>query len=175
MAIVELAGYDLQWPQMYRREAERIQSALGERALQIEHAGSTAVPGLAAKPVIDIVLVVASSADEASYRSALETAGYVLRIREPEWFEHRMFNSLHSTVNLHVFSKGCPEIERMLDFRDWLRSNADDRELYRRAKVTLAGQSWNSVQDYADAKSAVVQEISERARRQRTEYRDSTR
>ena len=137
---------------------------LSIRALRIEHAGSTSVPGLAAKPVIDIVLVVADSSDENAYAPALEPAGYVLRIREPNWHEHRLFKGPDTNINLHVFSAGCPEIERMLIFRDWLRSNAADRELYARNKRALAQKEWEDVQNYADAKSAVVQEILERAR-----------
>lgn len=88
------------------REEERIRAALGERALQIEHVGSTAVPGLAAKPIIDINLVVADTRDEDAYVPDLEAAGYVLRVREPEWFEHRMFRGGDPRVNLHVYSTG---------------------------------------------------------------------
>ena len=93
-----------------------------QRVLRLEHVGSTSIPGLAAKPIIDIVLVVADSADEAAYVPALEAAGYVLRIREPGWFEHRVLNGPDTKVNLHVFSDGCPEIGRMLAFRDRLRT-----------------------------------------------------
>src|SRR5262245_40304344 len=120
---VELVEYDPAWPELYRREEERIRRALGERALLIEHAGSTSVPGLAAKPVIDIVLEVADTTDEPAYIPALEGAGYVLRIREPDWFEHRLLKEVDPSVNLHVFSAGCSEIERMLRFRDHLRSD----------------------------------------------------
>ena len=137
---------------------------LGIGALRLEHAGSTSVPGLAAKPVIDIVLVVADSSDEIAYSPALESAGYALRVREPNWFEHRLFKGPDTNINLHVFSAGCPEIERMLIFRDWLRSNAADRELYARNKRALAQTEWEDVQNYADAKTAVVQEILGRAR-----------
>jgi GrpB-like predicted nucleotidyltransferase (UPF0157 family) len=140
-----------------------VRAALALRALCIEHVGSSSVPGLAAKPVIDIVLVVADSANEKAYAADLESAGYVLRIREPEWFEHRMFKGTNPEVNLHVFSSGCPEVHRMLRFRDWLRVNAADRELYQRAKFALAQQDWGQVQDYADAKSAVVAAILARA------------
>jgi GrpB-like predicted nucleotidyltransferase (UPF0157 family) len=132
---------------------------LGSGALRIEHAGSTSVPRLAAKPVIDIVLVVADSSDEGAYVPAIESAGYPLRIREPHWYEHRMFNGPDTDVNLHVFSLGCPEIDRMLLFRDWLRDNAADRDLYAHTKLALAEQEWDSVQNYADAKTAVIQEI----------------
>jgi len=161
---VVLVEYDSEWPRLFAREAKRIREALGERALQVEHAGSTSVPGLAAKPIIDIVLVVADSANEAAYVPALEAAGYVLRIREPEWFEHRLLKAPAANVNVHVFSPGCPEIERMLLFRDRLRGNESDRELYERTKRELAEREWKYTQHYADAKSEVVEAILARAR-----------
>jgi GrpB-like predicted nucleotidyltransferase (UPF0157 family) len=160
---IELVEYDEAWPELFRREADRIRSALGGRALLIEHTGSTSVPGLAAKPIIDIVLVVADSADENSYVPALEATGYVLRIREPEWYEHRVLKATDPSINMHVFSKDCPEIDRMLLLRDWLRGNAADRELYERTKRELAQKDWKYVQNYADAKTAVVEEIIGRA------------
>jgi GrpB-like predicted nucleotidyltransferase (UPF0157 family) len=161
---LKVVDYDPLWPEQFQREADRICAALGVRALQIEHTGSTSVPGLAAKPVIDMILVVADSADEDAYVPGLEAAGYVLRIREAGWFEHRMFNGLKTELNLHVFSHGCPEIERVLLFRDWLRNNAADRDLYVRTKLALAQQDWNDVQDYADAKTSVIEQILSRAR-----------
>lgn len=163
---IRLAEYDQEWPRFFEREAERVWSALGERVLLLEHAGSTSVPGLAAKPRIDVLLVVADSADEPAYVPALEAAGYVLRIREPDWYEHRMFNRLDMELNLHVFSAGCPEVSRMLLFRDWLRSHADDCELYERSKRELARRDWKYTQNYADAKTAVVEEILARAQGQ---------
>lgn len=159
-----LVEYDRQWPELFGREVDRIRGALGRRALRMEHVGSTSVPGLVAKPIIDILLVVSNSADEAAYAPALEAAGYVVRIREANWYEHRMFKGPDMDINLHVFSAGCPEIDRMLLFRDWLRSNAADRNLYARTKLTLAQQEWQDVQNYADAKTAVVEEIIARAR-----------
>ena len=138
--------------------------SLGERALLIEHVGSTSVPGLAAKPTIDVLLVVADSADEDAYLPALEAAGYVLRIREPDWHEHRMLVDRVASVQVHVVSEGCPEIERWLIFRDRLRSDTADRELYERTKRELAARTWRYVQNYADAKTEVVEEIIARAR-----------
>lgn len=129
----------------------------------MEHVGSTSVPGLCAKPIIDMLLVVADSADEQSYVPALEAAGYRLRIREPEWFEHRLLKGPDVDINLHVFSAGAPEVGRMLRFRDWLRSNEADRERYARAKRSLAQRVWRHVQHYADAKTSVIQEIMDRA------------
>ena len=162
---IRIVDYDPLWPKLFEREAEKIRTALSNQALMIEHVGSTAVPGLAAKPVIDIVLVISDSANEPSYTPALETAGYVLQLREPSWYQHRLFKGSDPDVNLHVFSEGCPEIDRMLVFRDWLRSNEDDRRLYERTKRELAGRQWKYVQQYADAKTMVVEQILARAHR----------
>ena len=160
---IHLAEYDEAWPQLFALEAERLRAALGAVALRVEHIGSTSVPGLAAKPIIDIVLTVADSSDEAAFVPALEAAGYVLRIREPEWFEHRLFKGPDTNVNVHVFSSGCAEVERMLGFRDHLRADPGDRELYERTKRELAARRWKYVQHYANAKSEVVAEIMKRA------------
>ena len=160
---IVLVDYDDAWPLRFEREAKRIRAALGVRALLVEHAGSTAVPGLVAKPIIDIVLAVPDSSDEDAYVPALEAEGYALRIREPEWYEHRVLKKTEPKVNLHVFAAGCEEIDRMLAFRDHLRTNDADRELYERTKRELASRHWAYVQDYADAKSKVVAEIVSRA------------
>jgi len=164
---IEISEYDPAWPALYDREEARIRAALGARVVLLEHAGSTSVPGLPAKPLIDIVLEVPDSSDEPSYVPNLEAAGYALRIREPEWFEHRMFKGPDTNVNLHTFSAGSPESERMLLFRDWLRENEADRVRYATAKRELAAQDWKYVQQYADAKTAVVHEILVRAQEAR--------
>jgi GrpB-like predicted nucleotidyltransferase (UPF0157 family) len=160
---IEVRDYDPDWPRLYEREEARVRSVLGDRVIRIEHAGSTSVPGLPAKPIIDIVLEVPDSTDEPAYVPELEPAGYVLRIREPDWFEHRLFKGPDTNTNLHVFSAGCSEVDRMLLFRDWLRSNAADRELYATAKRELAARDWKYGQQYADAKTAVVHDIMSRA------------
>jgi GrpB-like predicted nucleotidyltransferase (UPF0157 family) len=156
---IHLEEYNADWPRLFEREAARIRAALGDRALQVEHTGSTSVPGLAAKPIIDILLVVPNSADESAYVPALEAAGYTLTIREPDWYEHRLFKGPDTNINVHTFSPGCSEIERMLLFRDWLRSHPADRERYERTKRELAMQDWKYVQNYADAKTAIVEDI----------------
>ena len=160
-----VVNYDPECPKMFEREAERIRSALGDRALRLEHVGSTSVPELPAKPIIDMVLVVTESGNELQYEEALESAGYRLHLREPGRYEHRMFKGPENRANLHVFSPGCPEIERMVRFRNWLRVNKDDRELYARTKRGLAEREWKYTQNYADAKSSVIAEIMSRARR----------
>jgi GrpB-like predicted nucleotidyltransferase (UPF0157 family) len=163
-APIQLIDYNTEWPALFVREANRVRATLGDRVLMLEHVGSTSVPGLAAKPIIDLILAVADSADEPAYVPAMESAGYVLHIREPEWHQHRLFRSHDTDINLHVYSFGCPEIDKMLMFRDWLRSNDADRELYERTKRELAQQTWKYVQNYADAKTSVVEEIIARAR-----------
>jgi GrpB-like predicted nucleotidyltransferase (UPF0157 family) len=162
-APVTLEEYDPAWPALFDREAERIREALGDLVVRLEHTGSTSVPGLAAKPIIDITLVVPDSGDEAAYAPLLEAAGYVLRIREPDWHQHRLFKGPDTDVNLHVFSRGSVELERMVGFRDWLRTHPEDRDLYLRTKRDLAARTWRHVQHYADAKTAVVEEIIARA------------
>ena len=160
---IEIRDYDPEWPRLFEREAARVRSVLGDRVVRLEHAGSTSVPGLPAKPIIDMVLELPDSSDEPAYLPDMEAAGYTLVIREPEWFEHRVFKGPDTNINLHVFTAGSPEVERMLRFRDWLRSNPADLELYVRTKRELAARDWKYVQQYADAKSAVVQEIMARA------------
>jgi GrpB-like predicted nucleotidyltransferase (UPF0157 family) len=161
---IYLAEYDPKWPRLFEREAARIRGALGNRALVLEHVGSTSIPGIVAKPRVDILLAVPDSSDEPAYVPALEASSYRLHIREPDWYEHRVFKGPDTDVNLHVFSASCPEIERMLIFRDHLRKDATDRERYERTKRELARKEWKYVQNYADAKGAVVEEIITRAR-----------
>lgn len=162
-ASIELVGYDPNWVNLFEREATRIKSILGSKVLQLEHVGSTSVPGLCAKPIIDILLVVKDSSYEFLYVPALESVGYTLRIREPEWYEHRLFKGPDTEINLHVFSKGALEIDKMLRFRNWLRTNHDDCKKYAKAKRELAQNIWENVQDYADAKTEIVEEITKRA------------
>jgi GrpB-like predicted nucleotidyltransferase (UPF0157 family) len=162
---IELRAYDPQWPEQYGIEAERVRAVLGSRALCVEHVGSTSVPALAAKPIIDMLLVVADSSAESDYVPPMEGAGYTLRIREPDWYEHRLFKGPLVNINLHVFSEGCPEIARMIDFRDHLRADAGDRALYQQTKQELAARQWRYVQEYADAKTEVIEAIVARASR----------
>ena len=161
---VEIVEHDPAWPDHYAREDARIHEALGDRVVLLEHIGATAVPGLAAKPIVDILLVVEDPADEASYVPALQAVGYELRIREPDWFEHRMLRTPTRDVHLHVLPTGCLEIERYLLSRDRLRSERSERELYVATWRRLAAQDWPTVDHYARAKSEVVEAITARAR-----------
>ena len=161
---IQVVDYDPAWPELFRCEAERIRGALGDRVVQLEHVGSTSVPGLAAKPIIDILLVVPDSSDEPAWLPDLEAAGYVLVIREPDWHQHRCLKGPDTNVNLHVHSPGSPEIERFLIFRDRLRDHPEERAHYQRVKRELAERDWTYVQEYADAKTEVVEGIIARAR-----------
>jgi GrpB-like predicted nucleotidyltransferase (UPF0157 family) len=160
---IVVADYDPAWPERFRREAAKIRAALDEAALAIEHIGSTSVPGLSAKPIVDILLVVEDSSNETSYVPALEGAGYVLRVRERDFHEHRMLRTAARDVHVHVFSPGSPEIERYLLLRDHLRRDAEDRALYARTKRDLATRDWPSMQHYAEAKTEVIEGIIARA------------
>ena len=168
---IHLADPDPDWPLLYQREAARVRDLLGDRIHMLEHVGSTSVPGLPAKPIIDMLLVVADSGDEPAYVPPMEAGGYAVRIREPDWHEHRVFKGPDTDVNLHTFSDGSIEIERMLAFRDRLRTDDDERELYLATKRELAARHWVYVQDYADAKGEVVEAIIARALADRDEGR----
>ena len=157
--VIRIVEYDSDWPGRFEAHAGRIAGALGRAALRIEHVGSTSVPGLAAKPIIDILVVVTDSADESAYLPQLEAAGYVLRVREPDWNEHRMFRTPEADVHVHVYSASCPEIERNLTFRDRLRRNGDDRTRYEQTKRELAAKEWPDMNAYAEAKTEVIESI----------------
>jgi GrpB-like predicted nucleotidyltransferase (UPF0157 family) len=160
---IVIADYDPQWPAMFQQHAAIISAALGTKALGIEHVGSTAVPQLAAKPIIDIDVLVADSSDEAAYLPALLASGYVLRVREPDWHEHRMVRTPQLDVHIHIFSTGCVEVARHVAFRDHLRSHAEDRLRYEALKRKLAQEEWADMNAYARAKGELVEEIIARA------------
>jgi GrpB-like predicted nucleotidyltransferase (UPF0157 family) len=154
-----IADYDPAWPQQYEAHARVIRDVLGSTLLRIEHFGSTSVPGLAAKPIIDILAVVPNSADESAYVPQLGAGGYSLRVREPSFFEHRMLRTVARDAHVHVFSPGLPEISRIITFRDRLRRSAEDRAEYEAVKRRLAAQSWPDMNAYAEAKTSIIESI----------------
>jgi GrpB-like predicted nucleotidyltransferase (UPF0157 family) len=163
---IAIVAPDPRWPTVFAQLERRIRVALGERALSVSHVGSTSVPGLPAKPVIDIDLIVADSADEAAYLAPLEAAGFTLRVREPWWYEHRCLALADPRCNLHVFSPESPEAARHAIFRDWLREHPDDRDLYGEAKIEAADAATRAgehVMQYNARKQAVIREIYARA------------
>ncbi len=158
---IAVVPYDPAWPSRYARVAADIAEALGPAMLAIDHVGSTAVPALPAKAVIDIDVAVADPADEAAYVPALEAIGYVLTVREPSWHQHRCLQHASPRVNLHIFGPDCPEHIRHTMFRDWLRGHADDRARYAQAKQAAA-QGVDQVSDYNRRKQDVLREIYDR-------------
>ncbi|HVX29563.1 MAG TPA: GrpB family protein [Nitrolancea sp.] len=163
---IVIVDYDPDWPQRFAQERARILEALGTRAQLVEHIGSTSVPGLAAKPIIDILVTVdaAEIDDDQRLVTDLAAVGYVLRVREPD---HRMFRTPERDVHIHVFPKGSGEIERHLLLRDRLRRSDEDRELYAATKRELAQREWSDMNYYAEAKTDVIQAILRRAREDR--------
>ena len=160
-----ISDYDHAWPLRFAELEARIRSALGDIALAVEHIGSTSVPQLAAKPIVDVLVVVADVDDEPSYVSALEEAGFVLRVREER---HRMFRTPERDVHIHVYSSGDQAIADYLDLRDWLRVDESDRALYAGVKRDLAQRPWTDMNHYADAKTDVIKQVLGRARERRT-------
>jgi len=157
---VVMAEPDPRWPAVFDRHRAAIAAALGARARRIDHVGSTAIPSLAAKPIVDIQVTVDDPEDDPSFRPALEGLGYVLRVREAR---HRMFRTPSRDVQVHVWAAGSDDERRHVLFRDWLRVDEPDRRLYEDTKRRLAGRRWPDVNYYAEAKSPVIVEIMDRA------------
>jgi len=158
---VALVAYDPSWPDRYATLAGEIRAALGDVVLDLDHVGSTAVPGLAAKDVIDIDLTVADPKDEATYIPALEAIGWRHVVREPSWHEHRVLSHGKPHANLHVFGPDCPETIRHRMFRDWLSSHPEDRQLYENAK-RAAVPGGGHVMDYNARKQDTIRTIYDR-------------
>ena len=155
---VRLSPYRAEWAERFAVERERIAAALGPAAERIEHVGSTSVPGLDAKPIVDILVAVADPTDPRACE-ALEAAGYVLRVDEPE---HRMFRTPERDVHVHLWVSGTEDVTRHVEFRDRLRASEADRQAYSELKHELAGREWADINDYADAKGTLIAEILER-------------
>jgi GrpB-like predicted nucleotidyltransferase (UPF0157 family) len=162
---VGIVAYDARWRTRFEAERQSIAAALGPLARRIEHIGSTSVPDLAAKPIIDVLVEVDDPDREEDYARPLEAAGFELRVREPR---HRMFRTPARDVHVHVWPTGCSESADYLTLRDWLRTHADDRRAYESAKRALARRQWRDMNYYAEAKSPVIAEIMGRARGDRS-------
>jgi GrpB-like predicted nucleotidyltransferase (UPF0157 family) len=159
---IVIEQYDPAWAARFEQVQASLAEALGPRALRIEHFGSTAVPGLGAKGIVDVLVGVEDVDDEAAYGPALEAHGFAIRVRQPG---HRMYRTAEQDVHVHVFTDGGEEARIRLLFRDWLRRSPEDRRLYEGTKRELARQEWDATNDYSDAKGSVVAEILTRAQR----------
>ncbi|KAK5630416.1 hypothetical protein RRF57_006131 [Xylaria bambusicola] len=162
---LKIVEYRPEWPAMFAEVERRIRQALGDRAILVQHVGSTSVPGLPAKDIIDVDLVVADPADEESYVPDLQAAGFVLLLREPIWYQHRFFHFEEPYTNLHVFGADSPELVRHRLFRDWLREHEDDRKLYtamKREAAAASAAAGEVTQQYNNRKEPAVREILQR-------------
>jgi GrpB-like predicted nucleotidyltransferase (UPF0157 family) len=157
---LQLHSYDEGWAVLYLDHRRRIRQAV-TADIGIEHIGSTSVPGLAAKPIIDIVVTVDDITAEEDYLDGLLAAGYELRVREPG---HRLVRTPARDAHIHVFQRGDPAVGEYLLLRDHLRRDEDDRALYESTKRALLRRRWDDMNDYADAKSDVISAIKARAR-----------
>jgi GrpB-like predicted nucleotidyltransferase (UPF0157 family) len=156
---IVIEDYDPAWTDRFAAARSSLTEALGGQIIAVEHIGSTSVPGLAAKPIIDIDLLVDDTADESRYVPALERLGYRLVLREPWWHGHRMLVSATEDVNLHVWPQAAPEPIRHRLLRDWLCSHPQDRELYAMTKRRLARDTADRPGDYSLAKNDVIDDI----------------
>lgn len=155
-----LVDHDPAWAGMFSEHERRIRAAVGAVVVQVEHIGSTSVPDLAAKPIVDVLVTVGDITAEEDYLDALLAVGYVLRVREPG---HRMVRTPERDAHVHVLEVGDVAADYLL-FRDRLRTDEADRRLYEATKRELVRRDWSDMNDYADAKTAVVEAIKERAR-----------
>lgn len=157
--VIQIVDYNENWPIKFEKHSKKINDTLGAIAINVEHIGSTSVPDLAAKPIIDILLIVKDSSNESKYLKPMQDAGYELRVREPDFHEHRMFRTTEKDVHIHVLSKGSNEIDRYLVFRNHLRLNAADRIEYESIKRKLVANEWADMNEYARAKTKIIERI----------------
>jgi GrpB-like predicted nucleotidyltransferase (UPF0157 family) len=157
---VVIVDYDPEWPRRFEDQRAKLRAALGERVRRIEHIGSTSVPGLAAKPIVDVLVTLDDVDRDEALRADLESAGYRLRVIEPG---HRVFRPPERNVNVHVWNDDDPEVDAYLRLRERLRRSPEDRALYEQTKRALAGRHWSDVNYYAEAKGDVIRQILERA------------
>jgi GrpB-like predicted nucleotidyltransferase (UPF0157 family) len=161
---ISVVEYDPTWPEKFSEQENILRLALGDTALALEHIGSTAVPGLAAKPIIDILLVVQDPSKEELYLPQLMAAGYKLRVREPEYDEHRMVRTSNKDVHIHIYPPTSSEVEKYRLVRDELRQNDELRQKYGALKQELASRDWTDMNAYSVAKTGVIDEIIAAAR-----------
>lgn len=163
---LEVVPADPSWPAQFALVKSRIEAALGSQVTAVDHVGSTSVPDMIAKPVIDIDVTVANIQDESTYALALEDAGFQFILRDPSWNQHRLFYGYEPPANVHVFGPESKELIRHAAMRDWLKEHPEDRKIYADIKIKASKEAIENGEDvnqYNDRKSAVLQEILARA------------
>jgi GrpB-like predicted nucleotidyltransferase (UPF0157 family) len=164
--VVEIAPYDPIWPARFAQLGRELRAGLGTTALRIDHIGSTSIPGMAAKPIIDIQISVAVFEPLDVYRLPLERLGYVFRADNTERTK-RYFREAPGTPrrHIHVRRAGSWAEQFALLFRDYLRTHAEEARLYESLKYQLATKYREDRQGYTDAKSPFIWEIMTKADR----------
>ncbi len=157
---LEIVAYDTTWPHLFARQAAKLREALGAVALRIDHIGSTSVPGLAAKPIIDVQISVADFEPLDTYCVPLERLGYVFRVDNPERTK-RYFREPpgQRRTHIHVRRAGSFSEQLALLFRDFVRTHPDIAAEYARLKMDLAQQYRNDRQAYTDAKQPYIYSV----------------
>ena len=162
---VEVLPYDPAWQARFEELVQHLLSILAGRDVHVEHVGSTSVPGLAAKPILDVDVVLQNGTDFEQVKAALEADGYYhvgdLGIAGREAFKYDSKPEF-MPHHLYVLLDNSEELRRHLTFRDWLRSHPEDREAYAQVKITAARQFPGDISAYIDAKSGVIFDIYQR-------------
>lgn len=166
MTSVEVVPHDPRWRQAFQAEAKRVAAALGENAVAIHHVGSTAIPGIYAKPVIDLLVEVRDVTEADGRSPAMESLGYQVMgefgIPGRRYFRKDDQEGTR-THHIHAFQAGSGEVERHLAFRDYLIAHPEDAQRYSELKRKLASEHPQSMDAYMDGKDGFIKEMERRA------------
>jgi GrpB-like predicted nucleotidyltransferase (UPF0157 family) len=163
-----LETYNTEWPSLFTKEAELLKPLFGVDLIDIHHVGSTAIPGMLAKPEIDILVILKDNADFASYFKKIETVGYTFRGEEPGVQGHWYFSKNQNqrrTHKLHLCGPTHPCVSDQLTFRNFLRKNTDRAQEYATLKKKLAESNASGMSEYLEKKAPFIQEILRLAKR----------
>ena len=163
---VRMVPHDPNWRQEFRQEAARISAAAGSNAVAVHHVGSTAIPGIYAKPVIDLLLVVWDLAALDEKQPEMEALGYEARGEygiPGRRFFRRDDKHGDRTHQVHAFEDGSPQIARHLAFRDYMIAHPETAQEYSDLKRELAAQHPSDIEAYMDGKNEFIQEVDKRA------------
>lgn len=159
MVKIGIVNYDPSWPDLYNKEKAKILEACGDKVHTIEHIGSTSVPGLGAKPIVDILLGVKMLSDADEIISAMQRVGYMYKSDFENVMPYRRYFTKPNQYHVHTVETGSAFWKRHINFRNYLRISDDDRDNYYKLKLELSKRDWNDRNDYAYAKTDFVRGI----------------
>ncbi len=167
MRKVEVVPYNPKWPKMFEVESKRITDVLGENIVRIHHIGSTAIPNIYAKPIIDLLIEVKYITKVDEQNSQMESLGYEV-MGEFGIIDRRFFRKDNHkgirTHHVHIFEFGSKQIERHLAFRDYMIAHPEEAQQYSQLKRELAKKYPTNIQKYMDGKDSFVKAIDKKAR-----------